>query len=53
VRIHLAQLLHEAFLNSSVLLLVGSLLDSPAGGRFSPGGIEKMLPFTDSSSTAS
>lgn len=40
-------LLHEAFLNSSVLLLVGSLLIGYLGAAFSPAGMVKMEPFTD------
>ena len=40
-------LLHEAFLNSSVLVLVGSLLIGLLSSAFSPSGMAKMLPFTD------
>jgi len=40
-------LLHEAFLNSSVLLLVGSLLIGYLSAAFSPSGLAKMLPFTE------
>jgi hypothetical protein len=38
--------LHEAFLNSSVFLLVGSLLIGILVAGFSPVGVEKMEPFT-------
>lgn len=38
--------LHEAFLNSSVFLLVGSLLIGILVADFSPVGVEKMEPFT-------
>ena len=38
--------LHEAFLNSSVLLLLGSLLIGLLSAGFSPAGIAKMEPFT-------
>lgn len=38
--------LHEAFLNSSVLLLIGSLLIGLLGAAFSPSGVAKMEPFT-------
>jgi len=40
-------LLHEAFLNSSVLVLVGSLLIGVLGAAYSPAGIVKMEPFTE------
>ena len=40
-------LLHEAFLNSSVLVLVGSLLIGALGAAYSPAGITKMEPFTE------
>lgn len=40
-------LLHEAFLNSSVLLLVGSLLIGYLSAAFSPAGLNKLLPFTE------
>jgi hypothetical protein len=40
-------LLHEAFLNGSVLLLLGSLLIGVLVAGFSPNGLEKMEPFTD------
>ncbi len=39
--------LQEAFLNSSVFLLVGSLVIGVLVASFSPQGVEKMLPFTD------
>jgi len=39
-------LLHEAFLNSSVLLLLGSLLIGLLVAAFSPQGLEKLEPFT-------
>jgi len=39
--------LHEAFLNSSVFLLVGSLVIGLLVAAFSPASIEKMLPFSD------
>ena len=39
--------LHEAFLNSSVFLLVGSLIIGVLVATNSPHGVEKMLPFTD------
>ena len=38
--------LHEAFLNSSVFLLVGSLLIGLLVAQYSPSGIAKMEPFT-------
>jgi hypothetical protein len=38
--------LHEAFLNSSVLLLLGSLLIGLLSAGFSPSGLAKMEPFT-------
>jgi hypothetical protein len=38
--------LHEAFLNSSVLLLLGSLLIGLLSAAYSPSGITKMEPFT-------
>jgi hypothetical protein len=38
--------LHEAFLNSSVLLLIGSLLIGLLSAAYSPSGITKMEPFT-------
>ena len=40
-------LLHEAFLNSSVLVLVGSLLIGVLSTAYSPAGMAKMEPFTD------
>ncbi|MEB3235791.1 MAG: sodium-dependent bicarbonate transport family permease [Cyanobacteriota bacterium] len=40
-------LLHEAFLNSSVLLLVGSLLIGYLSAAYSPAGLAKILPFTE------
>ena len=40
-------LLHEAFLNSSVLVLVGSLLIGVLSAAYSPAGMAKMIPFTD------
>jgi hypothetical protein len=40
-------LLHEAFLNSSVLVLVGSLLIGVLSAAYSPAGMAKMVPFTD------
>jgi len=40
-------LLHEAFLNSSVLVLVGSLLIGVLSAAYSPAGMAKMTPFTD------
>ncbi|MEB3200462.1 MAG: sodium-dependent bicarbonate transport family permease [Synechococcaceae cyanobacterium] len=43
-----AEVLQEAFLNGSVFLLVGSLLIGAVVAVFSPAGIEKMLPFSDS-----
>ncbi|MFM7651383.1 MAG: sodium-dependent bicarbonate transport family permease [Vulcanococcus sp.] len=39
--------LHEAMLNSSVLLLVGSLVIGYLVAFSSPQSVEKMLPFTD------
>jgi hypothetical protein len=39
-------ILHEAFLNSSVFLLIGSLLIGLLVAGFSPVGVEKMEPFT-------
>ena len=39
-------LLHEAFLNSSVLVLVGSVLIGMLSAGFSPSGMDKMQPFT-------
>jgi hypothetical protein len=39
--------LNEAFLNSSVFLLVGSLLIGVLVAGYSPNSVEKMLPFTD------
>ncbi|MCP9839795.1 sodium-dependent bicarbonate transport family permease [Synechococcus sp. J7-Johnson] len=39
-------LLHEAFLNSSVFLLVGSLVIGVLVAGYSPSGLEKMEPFT-------
>ncbi len=39
-------LLHEAFLNSSVLLLLGSLVIGVLVASCSPSGLEKMEPFT-------
>jgi uncharacterized protein len=44
--IRLGSLLHEAFLNSSVLLLIGSLVIGLMVAAFSPQGLEKMEPFT-------
>jgi uncharacterized protein len=41
------ELLQEAFLNGSVFLLIGSLVIGYLVASFSPGGIEKMDPFTD------
>jgi hypothetical protein len=38
--------LHEAFLNSSVFLLIGSLVIGFLVAIFSPAGVEKMEPFT-------
>lgn len=40
-------LLHEAFLNSSVLVLVGSLLIGVLSAAYSPAGMDKMEPFID------
>ncbi len=40
-------LLHEAFLNSSVLVLVGSLVIGVLSAAYSPAGITKMEPFTE------
>lgn len=42
-----SELLREAFLNGSVFLLIGSLVIGYAVAAFSPGGIEKMDPFTE------
>ncbi|MEX0588419.1 MAG: sodium-dependent bicarbonate transport family permease [Cyanobium sp.] len=39
--------LHEAFLNSSVFLLVGSLVIGLLVAAYSPASIDKMLPFSD------
>ena len=39
--------LNEAFLNSSVFLLVGSLVIGVLVAGYSPHSVEKMLPFTD------
>ncbi|MFZ9149488.1 sodium-dependent bicarbonate transport family permease [Vulcanococcus sp.] len=39
--------LHEALLNGSVYLLVGSLVIGYLSAANSPGSVEKMLPFTD------
>lgn len=39
--------LHEAFLNSSVFLLVGSLVIGFLVAAYSPASIDKMLPFSD------
>ena len=39
--------LHEAFLNSSVFLLVGSLLIGLLVAAYSPASIDKMQPFSD------
>jgi hypothetical protein len=39
--------LREAFLNSSVFLLVGSLVIGLLVAAYSPGGIDKMEPFSD------
>ena len=41
-------LLHEAFLNSSVYLLIGSLIIGLLVAFFNPSGVEKMEPFTGS-----
>lgn len=41
-------LLHEAFLNSSVYLLIGSLIIGFLVAFFNPSGVEKMEPFTGS-----
>jgi hypothetical protein len=41
------ELLQEAFLNGSVFLLIGSLVIGYVVASFSPGGIEKMDPFTE------
>jgi uncharacterized protein len=40
-------LLHEALLNSSVLLIIGSLLIGMLSAAYSPAGLAKMAPFTD------
>ena len=39
-------LLHEAFLNSSIYLLIGSLIIGFLVAFFNPSGVEKMEPFT-------
>jgi hypothetical protein len=39
--------LHEAFLNSSVFLLVGSLVIGLLVAAYSPASVDKMLPFSD------
>lgn len=41
------EVLREAFLNGSILLLIGSLLIGWLVAAFSPAGIEKMEPFTE------
>jgi uncharacterized protein len=41
------EVLREAFLNSSVFLLVGSLVIGLLVAAYSPGGITKMEPFSD------
>jgi uncharacterized protein len=41
------QVLHEALLNGSVLLIVGSLLIGALVASQGQAGVEKMLPFTD------
>jgi hypothetical protein len=41
------EVLHEAFLNSSVLLLVGSLVIGLLVAAYSPASVAKMLPFSD------
>jgi hypothetical protein len=41
------EVLQEAFLNGSVFLLIGSLVIGYMVASYSPGGIEKMDPFTD------
>ena len=46
-RMRWGAVLHEAFLNSSVFLLVGSLVIGLLVAAFSPASIEKMLPFSD------
>ena len=43
----LGEVLHEAMLNGSVYLLVGSLVIGFLSAAHSPAGIEKMNPFTD------
>lgn len=40
------EVLQEAFLNGSVFLLIGSLVIGAVVAAFSPGGVEKMEPFT-------
>ncbi|MEB3266617.1 MAG: sodium-dependent bicarbonate transport family permease [Cyanobacteriota bacterium] len=40
------EVLQEAFLNGSVFLLIGSLVIGGIVATFSPGGVEKMEPFT-------
>jgi len=42
-----AGLLHEAFLNSSVLVLVGSLVIGALSAAFSPAGMARMQPFSE------
>lgn len=39
--------LHEAFFNSSVFLLVGSLVIGLLVAAYSPASVDKMLPFSD------
>lgn len=46
-RVGLGSVLHEAFLNSSVFLLMGSLLIGFIVSQHSVSGVEKMAPFTD------
>ena len=46
-RVGLAAVLHEAFMNSSVFLLIGSLLIGFLVSEHSVSGVEKMAPFTD------
>jgi hypothetical protein len=41
------EILQEAFLNGSIFLLIGSLLIGYLVAAFSPGGVEKMEPFTE------
>jgi len=42
-----SEVLHEAMLNGSVYLLIGSLIIGFLTAAHSPAGIEKMSPFTD------